>query len=415
MDDPAPESTERTNGSDRRRQRIAVVLLVLAVVTLLLAVVAGWARTQLLDTDTWVETSRDSLAEPEVATAVSRYAVDQLFAYADPEQLVREAAPPRLEPLVGPATGALREGAYTTAERAVASDQVSEVWTDANRVAHERFVTIVEGNGEIVRDTPEGIRLDVRPVLEAIAIRLGLSGERVARIPDSVALVEPRNSTRLERGIEVLRTLDRVAPLLAVLAFGLFIGAIWAAPDGSRRRLVLGWGVSIAVAGVLLGILRSAAAAPVAESISVQPGIQDAIVAVYGNVTELLRLAANAMVLIGVVTILGTWLIGPARAATTARTYLAPQLRRHPVAAWITFGVIVWIGFTQVPALESRQPLGTLLLVTLLAIGFALLRRTLLTQVPGGRSRHRFARRSASFAQAARRIRRPRLGRQRRT
>lgn len=366
----------------RARRITAILLMAAAVIVLVLAVFSGWMRVQLLDTDTWVETSRESLAEPEVSTAVSRYAVDQLFAYTQPQDLVRDAAPPRLAPLVGPATGALREAAYTAAERAMTSEQLNQIWAEANRAAHERLVTVVEGEGEIVRETAAGIRLDVRPLMVAVANRLGFDGSRIDQIPESVTLIEPPNSAALERSLDALQRLDRAAPLLAVLGFVLLVAAVAVAPPGSRRSMVLVWGIAVLIAGILLGILRSSASDTVAAALTDQPTWQAAVEAVYANVTDLLRLAANAMVLVGLVAIAGAWYVGESRSAAAARDVTVPGLRRHPAVAWSALAIVAYLAFTQVPALESRQPLGTLLLLILLAAGFALIQREALRLVP---------------------------------
>lgn len=384
VDAAARSSEESVPTHHGARRGIAIALMAGAVLLLLAAVIAGWMRVQLLDTDTWVETSRESLAEPDVSSAVSRYAVDQLFTYTEPQNLVRDAAPPRLAPLVGPATGALREAAYTAADRAMESEQLNQVWAEANRAAHERLVKVVEGDGEIVRETPEGLRLDVRPLMLAVAQRLGLEGKLIARIPESVTLIEPPNSAGLERSLETLRRLDRAAPLLAILAFVLLIAAVAVAPRGSRRSMVLVWGVSTLFAGILLGILRSSGSGMLAESMTDQPSWRDAIEAVYANATELLRLAARSMVLVGLVTIAGAWYVGESRGAVAARDVTVPSLRRHPIVAWAGLAVVAYVAFTRLPALESREPLGTLLLVVLLGIGFALVQREALRLVPEG-------------------------------
>jgi hypothetical protein len=145
---------------------------------------------------------------------------------------------------------------------------------------------------------------------------------------------------------------------------------------------VLVWGVSTLAAGVVLGILRSSGADPVAEAITEQPSWQDAIVAVYHNVTELLRLAANAMVLVGVLAVAGAWYVGSSRSAVATRDVTVPTMRRHPVATWVGLAVVAYLAFTRVPALESRQALGTLILLVLLAVGFAAIQREALRLTP---------------------------------
>jgi hypothetical protein len=186
----------------------------------------------------------------------------------------------------------------------------------------------------------------------------------------------------MERSLETLRRLDRGAPLLAILGFVLFLASVGVAPRGSRRTMVLVWGVTTLFSGIVLGILRSTMSDTVVESLTDQPTWQAAYAAVYENVTELLRLAGNAMVLVGVVAIAGAWYVGESRAAVATRDLTVPTLRHHTVVAWAGAALVAYLAFTRVPALESRQPLGTLLLLVLLAVGFAAIMREAKRLVP---------------------------------
>ena len=88
------------------------------------------------------------------------------------------------------------------------------------------------------------------------------------------------------------------------------------------------------------------------------------------------------MVLVVLVGIGGAWYVGQSRAAAAARDVTVPALRRHPLVAWALVAIVAYVAFTRVPALESRQPLGTLLLLVLLAAGFAIIQREALRLVP---------------------------------
>ena len=76
-----------------RLRRTAIAIIVLASVIAFFAVFAVWAKRQVLETDTWTETSTELLADHEVQTALNNFLIDRLFAKVDVEAELKERLP----------------------------------------------------------------------------------------------------------------------------------------------------------------------------------------------------------------------------------------------------------------------------------------------------------------------------------
>src|SRR5215216_6875631 len=97
--------------SSRKRSIFAWVLFALGTLVFLVGSLTVWVKRQALDTDAWVATSANLLEDDEVRQALSVYIVDQLYANADPQEVLREQLPENLQGLAGPIAGALRQPA----------------------------------------------------------------------------------------------------------------------------------------------------------------------------------------------------------------------------------------------------------------------------------------------------------------
>jgi hypothetical protein len=111
-------------------------VLVLATLLWTVASFSVWVKRQAVDTDNWVDTSTELLENEPVRTAPGLYIVDKLYANAEVEQRLREALPPNLDRLAGPAAAGLKEIARRNAPRLLGNAVALDAWREANRVAH---------------------------------------------------------------------------------------------------------------------------------------------------------------------------------------------------------------------------------------------------------------------------------------
>ncbi len=162
-DEPTKQPVKK---SKRSSHRIAATLLVFAgTLAAFLAVAAIWVNRQVMDTENWTQTSSELLQDDAVRATVSGYLVDQLYANVDVAAEIRNALPPRAQPLAAPAAGAVRGLAERATNELLQRPRVQALWEGANRTAHEQFIKIVEGGGPVVSTESGVVSLDLRALL----------------------------------------------------------------------------------------------------------------------------------------------------------------------------------------------------------------------------------------------------------
>jgi hypothetical protein len=355
---PAPRSGARTVAS--------ALLLLIAIALLTIGALTAWLKLQVLDTEQWTETSRAAIQRPEVQDAVATWTVDQVFDRVDPEQALEQLLPPRAEVLAGPLTSRLRVEAYEVAEKAMADPRVEDVWVTANERAHTRFVRVVEGEDPILLETSGGVRIDLRPLLERIADRVGIDPSTVDRIPANVASVKPKRSAEVERGLKVLRWLENWGGAITFLAIGLLIAGIAVAND---RRAAWGWvGGGLVLAALALGVIRDALGPVIAELLTESSTWRAAILATWDVASESLDEASRAGIFIGVVMVLLAWLTGRSRSASAIRRALDPVLSR-PLVTIALVALLALAAFAWMPAFAHTRTSVELVLLLVLLVG----------------------------------------------
>ena len=129
----------------RRAHRTSVwVLIVLGTLVLVLSTANIWVVRQLLDTDSWVETSSDLLDDDEVRHELSVRLVNALYENVDVGTAIDDRLPEQLQGLGGPLSGVLRDPLIDTTDRLLDTEQVRVVWKEANRIAHTAVLAILE-------------------------------------------------------------------------------------------------------------------------------------------------------------------------------------------------------------------------------------------------------------------------------
>jgi hypothetical protein len=366
--------TPSSPGVKPRRRGLALALVLVASVLALAAILAVWIDRQALNTANWTSASSQMLESPAVRDRLSAFLVDELYANVDVEGEIREALPPRAEPLAGPAAGALRDLLLRRAREALANPDTQELWEDANRVAHQALLRVLDGDAE-------SVELDLKALLEQTEERSGLGGRAAEALPADAAQITVLRSDQLD-GVQTAGTALKSLPVvLVVLSLGLFGIALAVAP-GWRRGAVRAYGVGLVVAGagalVAVALAGDAIVGTLARTAATEPAVRD----VWEISTTLLEEAATATIGYGVVMILGAWLAGPSAWAVGVRRNLAPYLR-EPVLAYGALAVIAAVVLLWwVPTPATRNPVTAVVLVVLLALGFEALRRKTADEFP---------------------------------
>ena len=278
----------------RGRRRGALALVVVASLLAFPAILATWVNRQVLNTDNWTTTSTELLQNKLIRDQLTVFLVAKLYENVDVEAQVREALPPRVKPLAGPAANGLQDLAESTVRKLLARPQAQERWADANRAAHVALLRILEGGGPRVSTEGGVVTLDLRLLLEQVAARVGV-GDRLAQaLPASAAQVTILRSDQLgaaQTGLKVLRGLPIVLVALSLLLFG---AALLLAPDW-RRQALRAYGFGLLLAGLAVLVAQSIGGDQLVSALATTAAVRPAIAAAWTIATPLLSEAANAV------------------------------------------------------------------------------------------------------------------------
>lgn len=367
-------------GAGKSRRAAPLILVIVASLIGLLSIFAIWAKRQVLETDTWVDTSTELLQDAAIQQALSDFLVNELYANVDVKAEIEAQLPLPVKPLAGPISGGLRQLAGDVSLRALESAKVQALWESANRAAHEQFLSIIDDEGTATSTTNGTVTLELGAILGQITTELGLPGTLVSKLPPDAAGLEIMRSDELEgvqTAVDLLRTLAWVLLAVSLLLYAL---AIYLA--GERRRQTLrAAGFSFILIGALVLVLHRAGGDAIVSSLSDVASSDDAVSATWTIGTSQLTEIANAVILYGVFIVLAAWFAGPTKLATSIRDAVAPWYRQ-PRYAYATLAVLLILLFWWDPTQGTHRLAPSILLIVLLAIGTEFLRRQIVREFP---------------------------------
>jgi hypothetical protein len=376
----AAEAPASAADSAQSHRRASTILIVLATISALLMSLAIWADRQLLETESWTETSSELLEREAIRDAVADYLVAQLFENVDIQGEIASELPPRAALLAGPATGALRQGAVQVTQRALENARIQALWEDANRAAHVVFVEIVEGGGETVSTEGGVVTLDLASILGQVASEVGVPADLTEKLPPDVAQLEILRSDEIsavQDGVSLFKTL---AWILVILTLLLFAASVFIA--GPRRREALrAVGFSFLFVGVALYLIMGWAGGAIVGSLADTAASQPAVEETFDVATTMLAEIAGAAVVYGIGFVIAAWIAGPTSLATSVRATGAPYLRQPAIAfggAAVLIALLFW--WSPTPGFQRLVP--SLLLIALILGGTEMLRRRTIAEFP---------------------------------
>ncbi|MBO0746122.1 MAG: hypothetical protein J2P43_13975 [Candidatus Dormibacteraeota bacterium] len=384
-EDPAtpqdtPAVTADTPWSRRGRRILVRVVVGVATILLVVGIFAVWANRQMLDPDNWAHTSGKLLEDARIRAALSNYLVDQLYANVNVSGQISSALPPRLEPLAGPISGALRDVATTAAQRTLNNSTVQAAWKAANRAAAQTLVAIVNGGHGAVSTNNGQVTLDLRTALDNLATRLGLPniGNRLPPAAGELVILRARQIKFVQNAGKAVRGL---ALLMAILVPLLFVAAVLLA-RGHRRETLMNVGFVLIFAGLLVLLARQLLIHGVTNSLVRNDANKPAAKDVLRLATQMLKEVAGACVVVGIPLVVAGWFAGPAKWATSGRRAIAPFMREH--VAW-TFGIVfivMTVIFIWQPIQATGTWLGIIVFLVLAFLGTEVLRRQVAREFP---------------------------------
>ena len=253
------------------------LLLIVGSAVTALALLAGWAQWQLLDTDAWRGTSGRLLEREEVRDRVAEYVVGE----------VRAVAGGSLPPAAG-------RGLERSVSRTLETARAERAWRAANTAAHRELVRLIEDD-ESTRG--EVVVLDLGPLIRSVSRELGIPPAAVPQNVGEVTIVAGDQVRGAREGADQLRrtaaALIFVAPLILLLAVVLARG--W------RARALAGAGVAVAAAGAAVLVARALVGAHVVDVLTPTRADRDAAAAAWSVGTSQLAWLAGAAIVGGLV------------------------------------------------------------------------------------------------------------------
>jgi hypothetical protein len=369
--------------SPRTRSILAWVLFALGTLVILVGSLSVWTKRQALDTDAWVDTSTQLLENDDVRMALSVYIVDELYSSADPQEVLEERLPTNLQGLAGPIAGALRQPAVEGVDRFLQRPRVQDLWETANRVAHQELMAVLEDDTRGNITTGNGVvTLNLRTLVVNIGTELGFGDELDARLPQDVGQVVVLESDQLEAAQTGVKAIKVLSWLVILIAFACYAGAIWLARG--RRSMLRNVGAALFLVGILLLVIRRLVGSYIIDALASGESVRDAVGSTWIIGTSLLAEVAWALIIYGIVILIGTWFAGPMGYATRARGAIAPTLRDRPGVGWGVLAALYLLLVLWGPVPALRNWVGILVLGALVALGFEAFRRVAIGELGTG-------------------------------
>jgi hypothetical protein len=387
-----------------RLRRTSIAIIVVAGIVAFFAVFAVWAERQLLETDTWTETSTKVLADERVQTALDSFLVQTLFDNVNVEAQLKKALPDNIQGLAGPAASGVHELALRAAAEALKSPQVQELWAHANRNAHDTFLLVIEGGNETLSTESGVVSLDVGRLITQVADNAGIDlKDKIKPGQAQIVILRSDQLGFVQDMVNLLRQLSLALPLAALALFALAIYL----PRGWRREAVRACGVAFVCVGVAVLVARSIAGGIIVNELAKTESVRPAADAVWGIFTTLLRDQGVAMIVYGALIVVGAWLAGKTATAREIRRGLTPVLARR---AWgyPALAVVVLLVFWWSPTEGTSRIIPSLILIALLVAGFEALRGQAMRDFPDETAEVVLARWKARYESMRQRVRRRR-------
>jgi hypothetical protein len=329
-------AVDRNSGKGPRWKRISSwVLVVVACILSVLSVVTVFARNQLLNTDTYVNTVAPLASNPAIQTQVAKQISENLIARTDVETRVKDALPPKAGFLATPVTSGLETVTNELALKAVQSKQFYTLWVAANRASHKQLVAVLTGsangsvstkNGEVTIDLSQ-VEVQVKKKLDAKGITVFDKVPAVKGL--NFVLFQSKSLVKVQKATKLLNDLAIVLPIIALLCFA---GAVVLARNRRRGlvRAATGLFLSMALILVVMAVARNQYLSGLSPNKSVA-----ANQAVIDTVTSALRLGVRIILVASAVIALVALLAGNRRLRAWTAGGNKPRWMTGPVHTFV--------------------------------------------------------------------------------
>ncbi len=317
-DTQGPSSTpagQAASGSGAVRTVAVVILLILGTIAAFTANATVWANSTVFDTDDFIATANRVMREPAVQDRLATRLTDRLLTNPEVQSRLRAELPDRAQFLTPVILEAASNAVHDIILRLLQNETVQSATDTALTAVHTQLMRFLQDEGAITIEGDDLV-IDLRVILQRAGEELGFSGDRVSNlnIPEDagkVVLVEDAETLSALR--PVLAKHDTIAWISVALAVILFGAAIFVARN--RRLTVRSVGLLVVLCG-LLHLLLLYGLRPIVASFAESPDVANQA---FDAFVQTLRVQSLALVILGIIVVIGTVLAGNSSVARAIR------------------------------------------------------------------------------------------------
>jgi hypothetical protein len=305
-----------------------VVVLLISALLAGVAIIAVYARDQVLDTNTYVATVAPLGANPTIQTAVANRLSSAIVKQTDisgtandlANRLIQQGAQERVKDLVPPLVDGIESFVNDTIKKLLATPEFEQLWNEINRNAHASLVAVLTGTQHgAVSATSNTVTIDLGVVLARVKQRLIERGLGFAeKIPDNKSIpytvVESNKLAKIQGLVRALNTLGTWLPWVAV---AVFVGGFLITPN--RRRGILTGILMVGVVDIVLLALFAVLRSYYIDNLPSTVQSPQAAIDIYDTVLRYLNTALQALLVAVIVILVAALYAGPSRPARWIR------------------------------------------------------------------------------------------------
>jgi hypothetical protein len=376
---PILRAVATSRASARTRTFASAALVVLACVLAFVSFIAVWTRSLVLDTDAYVRAVGPLIEKPALRDELSVRIVEELYSHVNVEKLLRDALPKRADVLAPTLKQGIRDTAIKLASTALATEAVRHVWENANRVAHDQVVDVLEGKGTILTTDEGEVAVELGPLAEKVRDALDANG---VHLFDSVpaASLDRRfvlfRSADLARAQDATRLLDALGKWLPFATVAVFAAAI---ALSTRHRRTFGYS-ALALAATMVVITVALAIGRAYYLDHVGAGISRAAAAVpFDGLFKSMRKWSRIVFVLSIALWFATWfaasrkLMAREREVREAIRRVAHAHARMLAGAGVIVAALLLVGWDRP---SPRIVFGVVVLLVVWETGLGVLSRT---------------------------------------
>jgi hypothetical protein len=320
------------------------ILVGIGCLSLVASIAVHWTERQVLNTNNWVEMVGPLPQNPVVASALSNYAVAQLYSAVDVTQVITNALPDKAQFLAVPLSNELKTLAISTGQKVVVSDQFNQVWVAANRTAIGGLVAVGRSTpaqppaGTTIKVGKVNLNFNITDLDKLVTEKLGSSGNgvftNITKQLNTIQIGLKSTATQIRSDFKKIDYANAVLPYLTVASL---IAAVAIAKR--RRKVILAASVTTMVL-TLLQLIGLHSLRPAILNAVQNASYRPAVSVIYSTVVHTFNDMVGTVLVVSTIVYFGVALLtGKGRIAKMVKSWaMWDKLAKSPVASYTRKG-----------------------------------------------------------------------------